>query len=969
MIKILPDCAKNVSAQSVLQMLDLDWGESVIASHSQLPAFRTVRQSTLHSNFVTTEQGSHSLEQVDETTTIGQLGPKGVDKHSFTRYVVQILRDLAEQRGDDDDASAAHAQMIFVGLPEWLAEYLQATAGAKRTSSGLIGMAGRLPKPQPVWGAVWSGSSRGADQFNTAEMAQQLVLMLAASASGIEGLLHAGLAQVLAEEIGTAPPELTGAVLAAAAMVLKYHHECTGAVEAARVASVGGPGYSKLVDAAGTAVQNEVAALVEDIKGGQKETDYTAAAEELARLSLFSEIFVETVAMKLLPALNGMIQSDHAELVSRASKVAAVVCEDSPDLGSLLCSAGLLETVVRCLTPMRRFQNAVVNHRSAQDAFVSPKTRLYLLEILSTISLPKSSKSPYSILLRSISSWPAVGPDGKEQARGSCAKMSLNDLLDDLTKAFRVEAERSKLALGPLAHFVTVISFMVLVPNMRSLIAERADLLELLLAHCCINTIGVLAVVAVLDSEPTGCSREGALWALRRIPSLECAIEDDPSVSLQVAVGLGFLVAQPEFVVYVLGMELVPVLLSFLKEQHGPDFIETRRESVRVLNELLHDTSLQWKGELADLRADAETAVATAGFIAEELGLPGSLKERQTAKLPHGWEEKESATTGERYYFNVATGESQWETPRSAWVNSEVRDNDSLEEAARDVSSGDTEDESEEESLGQVERKRPKPEVSASVVHSNSIPRAFEFHAAIANAAGEQARHGRQNNEDSLKVVAAAKQAQQAAEAETVRLKKELAALRREQQAQEATEAEVARLMAEEAAAAKRAQQAAEMEAARLMEELTAARRAQHAAEAETARIQSAAAQRATTARSVQCSLADECGAVVPLHKYKQLQQLVASLEQRITSLEAPRTSMGEEGNSVESHQEGMSLHDFLLRYRLESFETGLTELGVVVPEHLCDVDETDLESMGMKRLEIVRFRTACDLLGELDDL
>ena len=64
-----------------------------------------------------------------------------------------------------------------------------------------------------------------------------------------------------------------------------------------------------------------------------------------------------------------------------------------------------------------------------------------------------------------------------------------------------------------------------------------------------------------------------------------------------------------------------------------------------------------------------------------------------------------------------------------------------------------------------------------------------------------------------------------------------------------------------------------------------------------------------------------------------------------------------------------MSLHDFLLRYHLESFETGLTELGVVVPEHLCDVDETDLESMGMKRLEIVRFRTACDLLGELDDL
>ena len=127
-------------------------------------------------------------------------------------------------------------------------------------------------------------------------MAQQLVLILAASASGVEGLLHAGLAQVLAEEIGTAPPELAGAVLAAAAMVLKYHYECTGAAEAAHVASVGGKGYSKLVDAAGTALQNEVATLVEDIKGGPKENDYTAAAEELVRLSLFSNIFVETVA-------------------------------------------------------------------------------------------------------------------------------------------------------------------------------------------------------------------------------------------------------------------------------------------------------------------------------------------------------------------------------------------------------------------------------------------------------------------------------------------------------------------------------------------------------------------------------------------------------------------------------------------------------------------------------------------------
>ena len=241
-----------------------------------------------------------------------------------------------------------------------------------------------------------------------------------------------------------------------------------------------------------------------------------------------------------------MINSDHAELVSRASKVIAVVSEDSPDLATLLCSSGLVETVVRCLTPMLRFQNSMVSHHAAQDAFVSPKTRLYLLEILSTISLPTASKSPYSILLRCISNWPAVSTEGQEQAHGPHAKMSLSDLLDDLTKAFRVEAERSQLALGPLAHFVTVISFMVLEPSVRDSIAERADLLELLLAHSCINTLGVLAVVTVLDTEPDGGdSREGAVWALRRIPSLHCEILEDLQFHSKLLLGWASLLRSP----------------------------------------------------------------------------------------------------------------------------------------------------------------------------------------------------------------------------------------------------------------------------------------------------------------------------------------------------------------------------------------------------------------------------------------
>lgn len=937
---------------------------------------------------------------VDETTTIGQLGPKGVDKHSFTEHVVRILRDLAEKGADDDDASAVHAQMIFVGLPAWLAEYLQAAVEAKH--------AGRMPKPQPIWSAVWSGNSRAANQFETAAMAQQLVLMLAASASGIEGLLHAGLAKVLAEEIRAAPSELTRAVVAAATMVLKYHHECTGAVEAARVASVGGQGYSQLVEAAGTAVQNEVAALVEDIKGCQDEDNYTAAAEELVRLSLFSNVFVETVAMKLLPALNGMIQSDHAELVSRASKVVAVVSEDSPDMATVLCSSGLLPVVVCSLTPVRQFQNAAVSHHSAQDAYVSPKTRLYLLEIMSTISLPTASESPHSILLRSVSSWPVVYLDSEEQAHRTSARSSLSGLLDDFTTAFRVEAERRQVALGPLTHFVTVISFMVLDPKIRELIAERSDLVELLLAHSCINTLGVLAVVAVLDSEANGDNCEGALWALRRIPSLGCPIVEDASVSFQVAAGLGFLVAQPEFAAYVLGMDLVPILLSFLEEQNGSDFAATRRQSVRVLEHMLQDASLHWEHELAGLRDEVQKAVASFALVAEtDVQSESSQKEGLANKLPDGWEERESATTGEVYFFNVKTGESQWEVPTDTCAIQEQQHEDAVDVTdARDVSTEDeTEDESDEgEFPDQMGNQLTEREAGASTLASQRSctpgTELVDFRTADAIVGGQAQQHAHRDLKESQNM-AGAKRDEQAAENEKARLKEDIAQLRREWQVQQAAEAEVAKVMATEIATAKQAQQVAERDVNRLNEELTAAQQAQKAAALEASRLtdeltttrqaQQAAELEASrlcdalaTTKQVQqvaeadrpAAPADERAAVVPLHKYQQLLQLVASLEARISGLETssmPDLAASEKINSVEPQHDGMgmSLSEFLTRYRLESYETGLQGLGVVVPQHLCDVDDNDLESMGMKRLEVVRFRTACDLLEslELDDL
>ena len=225
------------------------------------------------------------VEMLVDESAVGRLGPKGADAHAFTRHVVWVLRDLAAQGANDDDSAAVHAQMIFVGLPAWLVGYLRAAAEAKRASSGIVsGMAGRIARPA----LGWSGGARF--EPTTTALSQQLVLMLAASASGMEGLLHAGLAQALAEEIGAAPPELASAVFAAAMMALKYHHECTGGMPGS--GGLGDPGYSKLVANAGVAVQNEVAVLVEDLKLGEIESVYMVAAEELVRRDFNRRILI-----------------------------------------------------------------------------------------------------------------------------------------------------------------------------------------------------------------------------------------------------------------------------------------------------------------------------------------------------------------------------------------------------------------------------------------------------------------------------------------------------------------------------------------------------------------------------------------------------------------------------------------------------------------------------------------------------
>ena len=79
--------------------------------------------------------------------------------------------------------------------------------------------------------------------------------------------------------------------------------------------------------------------------------------------------------MKLLPTINTMIRSDHADLVSRASKVVAAVCQDSPEMATVLCRSGLLKVVVNCLTPMPQFLNNMAPGGHGRNNDVSLRAR------------------------------------------------------------------------------------------------------------------------------------------------------------------------------------------------------------------------------------------------------------------------------------------------------------------------------------------------------------------------------------------------------------------------------------------------------------------------------------------------------------------------------------------------------------------------------------------------------------------
>ena len=865
---------------------------------------------------------------VDEGTTVGRLNAKGGDAHSFTALIVQVLRDLA--RGGLE-AADAHAEMVFVGLPQWLAQYLPAASAGRKPTNRV----GRLVRGEAVAG-------------ETETLAQQLILLLSGSAAGMEGLLHAGAAEALAHEIEGAPPELAGHVFMSSSMVLKYHHEAVGAVDAANTAIAGAPGYSQLLGVAGRAVQNEIAVLLEELQGSEEAA--LVAAEELVRLANFSGMFVEQVNMKLLPALQASVRRDQAASVSRAASTLAVVCEGSPELAALMCGAGLLRTILTSLTPGRRLQSQMdaADPSSRSDAFVFPRTRLYLLEMLVTISVPSSSvphSIAHSILLT------ATADDA-------------TDVLDVLVSAFQKEADRAEVALGPLSHFVTVLSFMVLDDGVRKLMIQNTTLIELLLEHSCINPLAVLAIVAMLDETQGGNPevRDQCLWALRRVPTLDIPIESDPDVSVQVARALGYLVAKSEWVKHVVGCDLCPFLLEAAKSR-DPNMSETRHECVAVLRAILDSQDLLWTPELVGLKQQIASAVTASG---SEPPSPRTEPE----DTPDGWERQTSATTGDQYYVNTATGESQWTLPAE----------DGRPEDRPDISSTESSEDDEE---------LPPPAPTSPPDRSTDLDRAVGHpQKNAADVQRPQAKRSASENEEGpatvgctqdlatlpAAIVPAAEPRPAPRDGHTTRY-----TIGRSTSG--CDEVGLQLLFTESGPLGITFKSSRDVGGAVTVEEVrpggVAARMGgvHVGMELRSVNGQSIADQRLdgvlqTIKRSRRPLRLGFRFFGPPSSESTQmctdLQLLATALEQRIGDLEAKAGSVASDPADTST---GMSLRRFLEQFHLHQYESRLTQLGVAVPEHLRDVEDEDLQQMGLKKLELSRFRSAVDLLGELDDL
>ena len=155
--------------------------------------------------------------------------------------------------------------------------------------------------------------------------------------------------------------------------------------------------YSRLVDVAGRLVRDEVASLLSVLQHGDAADDSVTTAGRLCALSQFSESVAQSIHIKLLPVLRGMIQSQNETVVNRASTAVAVLCAESPHLACMVFATGLLGCIINRLAP--RPPSLDDERRSPRAPPVSPIVKLCMLEMLVALSTPSYEESPYSILL------------------------------------------------------------------------------------------------------------------------------------------------------------------------------------------------------------------------------------------------------------------------------------------------------------------------------------------------------------------------------------------------------------------------------------------------------------------------------------------------------------------------------------------------------------------------------------------
>jgi hypothetical protein len=256
---------------------------------------------------------------------IALLGGSGDDAGTQEQLTLRIqalrvLKDLASgnaQHGGEE----LHAALIFEGLATWLCRYMKNPPGRP----------GLMAKVSQKVGITYSGYDTALDLCNA------LVLRMAGTLTGLKGLLTAGGTTILLHDLratitdphGLTKQEMAEAQFLAAASVVKHQTEMRDLGELE-------DSYSMLVDVAGRMLRDEVSSLLKDLKDSDADAVVTSAMHRLCWLSLFSESIAQSIQIKLLPVLRGMVNSQQVSVVSRASTAVTILCSDSPHVACLV---------------------------------------------------------------------------------------------------------------------------------------------------------------------------------------------------------------------------------------------------------------------------------------------------------------------------------------------------------------------------------------------------------------------------------------------------------------------------------------------------------------------------------------------------------------------------------------------------------------------------------------------------------